>query len=159
MKTSEFTAAGLRSWVWFTWVVLVASLGAAMLVVLRPAHAQQVAPGIWYLAGGSHHSVLVEFADHLTLIEAPFSQMEHELRARVEVRGRDAAVDLEIELHDGPEALQERLLVDAEEHRAVLDRRVDVGVQVGGGERRAAAAWPRRRPACPCRKAARHRRR
>lgn len=31
----------------------------------------ELAPGIWYLAGGSHHSVLVEFADHMTLIEAP----------------------------------------------------------------------------------------
>ncbi len=35
-------------------------------VVVEP-----VAPGIWHLAGQSHHSVLVEFADHLTLIEAP----------------------------------------------------------------------------------------
>jgi len=34
---------------------------------------QEVAPGIWWLAGGSHHSVLVEFADHLTLIEAPLN--------------------------------------------------------------------------------------
>ena len=33
--------------------------------------AQELAKGIWFLAGGSHHSVLVEFADHLTLIEAP----------------------------------------------------------------------------------------
>jgi glyoxylase-like metal-dependent hydrolase (beta-lactamase superfamily II) len=32
---------------------------------------QEVAPGIWWLAGQTHHSVLVEFADHLTLIEAP----------------------------------------------------------------------------------------
>lgn len=32
---------------------------------------EQVAKGVWYLAGQSHHSVLVEFADHLTLIEAP----------------------------------------------------------------------------------------
>jgi glyoxylase-like metal-dependent hydrolase (beta-lactamase superfamily II) len=32
---------------------------------------QQVANGIWLLAGQSHHSVLVEFADHLMLIEAP----------------------------------------------------------------------------------------
>jgi glyoxylase-like metal-dependent hydrolase (beta-lactamase superfamily II) len=32
---------------------------------------EQVAPGIWLLGGQSHHSVLVEFADHLTLIEAP----------------------------------------------------------------------------------------
>src|SRR6185369_5244625 len=32
---------------------------------------EEVAPGVWLLAGQSHHSVLVEFADHLTLIEAP----------------------------------------------------------------------------------------
>ena len=30
-----------------------------------------VAPGVWHLAGGSHNSVLVEFADHLMLIESP----------------------------------------------------------------------------------------
>ena len=32
---------------------------------------EELAKGVWYLAGGSHHSALVEFADHLTLIEAP----------------------------------------------------------------------------------------
>jgi len=32
---------------------------------------EEVAPGVWFLAGQSHHSVVVEFADHLTLIEAP----------------------------------------------------------------------------------------
>jgi len=32
---------------------------------------EEVAKGIWYLAGQSHHSVLVEFSDHLMLIEAP----------------------------------------------------------------------------------------
>ncbi len=31
----------------------------------------EISRGIWYLTGGSHHSVVVEFADHLTLIEAP----------------------------------------------------------------------------------------
>jgi glyoxylase-like metal-dependent hydrolase (beta-lactamase superfamily II) len=30
-----------------------------------------VSKGVWFLAGQSHHSVLVEFADHLMLIEAP----------------------------------------------------------------------------------------
>jgi glyoxylase-like metal-dependent hydrolase (beta-lactamase superfamily II) len=34
---------------------------------------EELAPGIWYLAGQSHHSLVVEFADHLTLIEAPQS--------------------------------------------------------------------------------------
>src|SRR4029077_4422871 len=33
--------------------------------------AEPVAKGIWFLAGQSHHSVLVEFGDHLMLIEAP----------------------------------------------------------------------------------------
>jgi glyoxylase-like metal-dependent hydrolase (beta-lactamase superfamily II) len=31
----------------------------------------EVSKGIWWLAGQSHHSVLVEFGDHLMLIEAP----------------------------------------------------------------------------------------
>jgi len=31
----------------------------------------EVAKGVWFLAGQSHHSVVVEFADHLMLIEAP----------------------------------------------------------------------------------------
>jgi glyoxylase-like metal-dependent hydrolase (beta-lactamase superfamily II) len=30
-----------------------------------------VADGVWYLTGGSHHSVLVEMNDHLVLIESP----------------------------------------------------------------------------------------
>jgi glyoxylase-like metal-dependent hydrolase (beta-lactamase superfamily II) len=33
--------------------------------------AEELAKGIWFLAGQSHHSVLVEFADHLVMIEAP----------------------------------------------------------------------------------------
>jgi glyoxylase-like metal-dependent hydrolase (beta-lactamase superfamily II) len=31
----------------------------------------EVAKGVWLLAGQTHHSALIEFADHLTLIEAP----------------------------------------------------------------------------------------
>ncbi|HEV3139986.1 MAG TPA: MBL fold metallo-hydrolase [Vicinamibacterales bacterium] len=40
--------------------------------------AEEVGKGVWFLAGQSHHSVLVEFGDHLTLIEAP----QNEVRAR-----------------------------------------------------------------------------
>jgi glyoxylase-like metal-dependent hydrolase (beta-lactamase superfamily II) len=32
---------------------------------------ENVSKGVWFLAGQSHHSVLVEFSDHLMLIEAP----------------------------------------------------------------------------------------
>jgi glyoxylase-like metal-dependent hydrolase (beta-lactamase superfamily II) len=33
--------------------------------------ADEIAKGIWFLAGQTHHSVLVEFGDHLMLVEAP----------------------------------------------------------------------------------------
>ena len=50
-----------------------AATSAAAINAVPPATVtvQEVAKGIWWLAGQSHHSVLVEFADHLTLIEAP----------------------------------------------------------------------------------------
>lgn len=35
---------------------------------------EPVGAGVWLLAGQSHHSLLVEFNDHLTLIEAPQSE-------------------------------------------------------------------------------------
>lgn len=36
--------------------------------------AEEIGRGVWYLTGGTHHSVLVEFADHLALIEAPLDE-------------------------------------------------------------------------------------
>jgi len=36
--------------------------------------AEPIGKGAWLLAGQSHHSVLVEFADHLMLIDAPLSE-------------------------------------------------------------------------------------
>jgi glyoxylase-like metal-dependent hydrolase (beta-lactamase superfamily II) len=32
---------------------------------------EKVAEGVWYLAGGSHHSVLIEMSDHLVIVESP----------------------------------------------------------------------------------------
>jgi glyoxylase-like metal-dependent hydrolase (beta-lactamase superfamily II) len=34
---------------------------------------QMVADGVWYLTGGSHHSVVIEMKDHLILVEAPLN--------------------------------------------------------------------------------------
>src|SRR6266496_6736688 len=31
----------------------------------------KVADGVWYVTGGTHHSVLVEMSDHLVVIEGP----------------------------------------------------------------------------------------
>jgi len=38
---------------------------------------EEVGKGLWYLTGQSHHSILVEFADHLVLVETP----QHEARS------------------------------------------------------------------------------
>jgi glyoxylase-like metal-dependent hydrolase (beta-lactamase superfamily II) len=37
--------------------------------------ADSLAPGVWLLGGGSHHSVLIEMNDHLILVEAPQSDL------------------------------------------------------------------------------------
>jgi glyoxylase-like metal-dependent hydrolase (beta-lactamase superfamily II) len=53
-----------------------ASVASSPLAAAPPINvtAETVAPGIWLLAGQSHHSVLAEFADHLLLIDAPQSE-------------------------------------------------------------------------------------
>ena len=35
---------------------------------------EKVSDGVWYLTGGSHHSLVVEFADHVAVIEAPLNE-------------------------------------------------------------------------------------
>jgi glyoxylase-like metal-dependent hydrolase (beta-lactamase superfamily II) len=78
-KTDNYTTADIRA----TKQAVDAEVGdlaapsaaASAAPVAGPAPAtvavEELARGIWYLAGQSHHSVLVEFDDHLTLIEAP----------------------------------------------------------------------------------------
>jgi glyoxylase-like metal-dependent hydrolase (beta-lactamase superfamily II) len=34
----------------------------------------QLAPGVWHVTGGSHHSVVVEFADFSAIVEAPLNE-------------------------------------------------------------------------------------
>jgi len=38
------------------------------------ADAQKVAEGVWFIGGGSHNSVAVEFSDHIAMIEAPLNE-------------------------------------------------------------------------------------
>ena len=35
---------------------------------------QKVADGVWYVGGGSHASIAVEFGDHITVVEAPLDE-------------------------------------------------------------------------------------
>src|ERR1700723_2723587 len=60
-------------------------------------------------------SVLETLADFIDIV------LGHKLRACVEVRGRDVAIELQIELHDRVEALQEGLLSEGALQRAGLD--------------------------------------
>lgn len=80
-KTDDFTTAEIR----LTKQAVDADVGdlaapaaaASAQVPTPPAPTvttEQVAPGVWFLAGQSHHSVVVEFRDHLMLIEAPLSE-------------------------------------------------------------------------------------
>jgi glyoxylase-like metal-dependent hydrolase (beta-lactamase superfamily II) len=39
-----------------------------------PVTVEEAGKGLWYFTGGTHHSILVEFADHLVLIEAPLNE-------------------------------------------------------------------------------------
>jgi glyoxylase-like metal-dependent hydrolase (beta-lactamase superfamily II) len=82
-RTDDFTTADLRitsQRVDGDTGDLAAPSDAASAAVAAPpapmVAVEELAKGIWMLAGGSHHSVLVEFSDHLMLIEAP----QHEAR-------------------------------------------------------------------------------
>ena len=55
--------------------------------------AERVTDGVTYLKGGSHHSVVVEFADHVTLIEAPQNEARA-LALLAEIRKRYPAKPL-----------------------------------------------------------------
>jgi glyoxylase-like metal-dependent hydrolase (beta-lactamase superfamily II) len=46
---------------------------AALPPATAPVTVEEAGKGLWYLTGGSHHSILVEFADHLVLVEAPLN--------------------------------------------------------------------------------------
>jgi len=35
---------------------------------------EKIADGVWYLTGGTHHSVVVEFSDHIVVVEGPQSE-------------------------------------------------------------------------------------
>jgi glyoxylase-like metal-dependent hydrolase (beta-lactamase superfamily II) len=47
---------------------------AAVPPLTAPVTVEEVGKGLWYLTGGSHHSILIEFADHLALVEAPLNE-------------------------------------------------------------------------------------
>jgi glyoxylase-like metal-dependent hydrolase (beta-lactamase superfamily II) len=61
-----------------------AAVASAASPVVR-AVSTTVAPGVWLVAGGSHHSAVVEFADYIAVIEAPLNE-ERSLAVLAEAR-------------------------------------------------------------------------
>src|SRR5688572_11965837 len=49
---------------------------------------QMVADGVWFIAGGTHHSVAIEMSDHFVIVEAPLND-ERALAVIAEVRSLD----------------------------------------------------------------------
>jgi glyoxylase-like metal-dependent hydrolase (beta-lactamase superfamily II) len=45
----------------------------AVKAATERATAEKVAPGVWFVAGGSHNSVVIEMKDHIVLVEAPLN--------------------------------------------------------------------------------------
>jgi glyoxylase-like metal-dependent hydrolase (beta-lactamase superfamily II) len=54
--------------------VTVPEIARAMPAVSSPVEMSTVAEGVHLVTGGSHHSVVVEMADHLVIIEAPLDE-------------------------------------------------------------------------------------
>jgi len=78
-KVDEFTTFEIQASKQTTDAAVIT--GAASPEVMKPVApappnvtVTPIGKGVWFLAGQSHHSVLIEFADHLMLIEAPQSE-------------------------------------------------------------------------------------
>ena len=50
---------------------LTAEVPAAVAAATERVVSEKAAAGVWFLAGGSHNSVLIEMRDHLVLVESP----------------------------------------------------------------------------------------
>jgi len=66
----DFTVTGAKANVPLDLTPPAAAAAPAAVTVTN----EKLGEGAWYLTGGSHHSVLVEFKDHVAVIEAPLSE-------------------------------------------------------------------------------------
>jgi glyoxylase-like metal-dependent hydrolase (beta-lactamase superfamily II) len=72
-NSMEITVTGVQPDVAVTPIAVPDAVRTATVPPVR-AQSQQLAPGIWLVAGGSHNSVAVEFRDYVTVIEAPLNE-------------------------------------------------------------------------------------
>jgi glyoxylase-like metal-dependent hydrolase (beta-lactamase superfamily II) len=67
-----------------------------------PNDAQEIAKGVWFVTGTTHHSLIVEFSDHLMVIEAPNSERVTAVWARAkELRPNKPITTLLVTHHHG----------------------------------------------------------
>ena len=67
-----------------------------------PNDAQEIAKGVWFVTGTTHHSLVVEFSDHLMVIEAPNSERVAAVWARAkELRPNKPITTLLVTHHHG----------------------------------------------------------
>ncbi len=104
------------------------SAQAPPLVAAQTVSVEQIGTGIWRLAGGSHHSVLFEFSDHLALFEVP----QGEARTR-------AVIGRARELRPGKPVTRAIVSHHHFDHAAGLRAAVAEGVTIVTHER--SAAW------------------
>jgi glyoxylase-like metal-dependent hydrolase (beta-lactamase superfamily II) len=63
----------------------VPAIARGAVVPAPRVESRSLGEGLWHLAGGSHHSVLAEFADHVVVVEAPQNE-ERSMAVIAEVR-------------------------------------------------------------------------
>jgi glyoxylase-like metal-dependent hydrolase (beta-lactamase superfamily II) len=67
-----------------------------------PVVAQEIAKGIWFVTGTTHHSLLVEFSDHMLLVEAPNNERAQAVISKAkELRPNKPVTTLLVTHHHG----------------------------------------------------------
>jgi glyoxylase-like metal-dependent hydrolase (beta-lactamase superfamily II) len=67
-----------------------------------PVEAQEIAKGLWFVVGTTHHSLLAEFSDHMMLIEAPNEERTLRVLAKArELRPNKPVTTLLVTHHHG----------------------------------------------------------
>lgn len=67
-----------------------------------PTEAKEIAKGVWFVTGTTHHSLLVEFGDHLMMIEAPNNERTAAVLAKAkELRPNKPVTVLLVTHHHG----------------------------------------------------------
>jgi hypothetical protein len=67
-----------------------------------PTDAKEIAKGVWFVTGTTHHSLLVEFSDHLMMVEAPNNERTAAVLAKAkELRPNKPVTVLLVTHHHG----------------------------------------------------------